>query len=136
MRPRPTARQPSRLLSWPGCSGTLASILKGNAMGKSATGLLEQQDPAQPAKKQAERKPQDVSPRAGRTGGLGARAERPSEGSNRKAAPLPQVGRGGKAPSAAGAPAQEGSAAEAKREKDRKGKGEEDLPQAARDSTM
>ncbi len=77
-------------------------------MDKSATGLLEQQDPAQPVKKPAERKApgQDVSPRAGRTGGLGARAERPSEGNRQKA--IPQVGRGGKAPSAAAAPAEDG----------------------------
>lgn len=107
-------------------------------MGKSATGLLEQQDPAQPAKKPAERKvpPQDVSPRAGRTGGLGARAERPSEGSKRNSAPVPQVGRGGKAPSAAGSPAQGGSAAKGQRATGRKGDSDEDLPQAARDATM
>lgn len=47
-------------------------------------------------------KPQDAKPpRAGRTGGLGARAERPSEGSRRKADDkLPSTGRGAKAPSA------------------------------------
>jgi hypothetical protein len=46
--------------------------------------------------------PPDVAPpHAGRTGGLGARAERPSEGSLRKSDDkLQQTGRGGKAPSA------------------------------------
>lgn len=46
--------------------------------------------------------PQDAKPpRAGRTGGLGARAERPSEGSRRKDDDkLRPPGRGAKAPSA------------------------------------
>jgi len=44
--------------------------------------------------------PQSRPPRAGRTGDAGARAERPSEGSNRKTAGLPQTGRGAKAPQA------------------------------------
>lgn len=46
--------------------------------------------------------PQDAKPpRAGRTGGLGTRAERPSEGSRRKADDkLHSNGRGAKAPSA------------------------------------
>ena len=111
-------------------------------MGKTAGGLLEEQETEQTRRKQAERKapPQDsqVAPRAGRTGGLGARAERPSEGSRRNTAAVPQVGRGGKAPSAAAAPGQGGSAAEPQREKKKKGKGssDEDLPQAARDATM
>jgi hypothetical protein len=44
--------------------------------------------------------PQSRPPSAGRTGIAGARAERPSEGSNRKTAELPQTGRGAKAPQA------------------------------------
>lgn len=43
---------------------------------------------------------QSRPPSAGRTGNAGARAERPSEGSNRKTAVLPQIGRGAKAPQA------------------------------------
>jgi len=39
-------------------------------------------------------------PRAGRTGGLGARAERPSEGTRRKPAEKEAPRRGAKAPSA------------------------------------
>jgi hypothetical protein len=42
------------------------------------------------------------APRAGRTGGLGTRAERPSEGERRTAAKRPVVGRSSKSPSAAG----------------------------------
>ena len=41
-----------------------------------------------------------LAPRAGRTGGLGARAERPSEGSLRKAEDKAAPRRGAKAPSA------------------------------------
>lgn len=73
-------------------------------MARAAT-RLPHDDAAQPAKEQAVRKTlaqeAQVAPRAGRIGGAGARAERPSEGSNRKKLPIPQVGRGGKAPSAA-----------------------------------
>lgn len=53
------------------------------------------------------KKPHDaVSPRAGRTGGLGTRAERPSEGGKQPVETTHQEvrGRGGKAPSAARAP--------------------------------
>ncbi|HEY0824357.1 MAG TPA: hypothetical protein VGD76_11260 [Ramlibacter sp.] len=113
-------------------------------MGKTAGGLLQEQETEQTRRKQAERKapPHDnqVAPRAGRTGGLGARAERPSEGSRRNTAAVPQVGRGGKAPSAAAAPGQAASAAEPQRgrqsKKKNKGSSDEDLPQAARDATM
>jgi len=46
-----------------------------------------------------------VAPHCGRTGGLGARAERPSEGSVRKNGDkAPHTGRGAKAPTAEGAP--------------------------------
>ena len=41
-----------------------------------------------------------MPPRAGRTGGLGARAERPSDGKGRKLADKGTPGRGAKAPSA------------------------------------
>jgi len=41
-----------------------------------------------------------MPPRAGRTGGLGARAERPSDGKGRKPADKGTPGRGAKAPSA------------------------------------
>lgn len=71
-------------------------------MSKATIHLPAEDDPAQPGKKQ-ERKtqcdPTQLSPSAGRVGGAGARAERPSEGS-RKLPDLPQVGRGAKAPSA------------------------------------
>lgn len=69
-------------------------------MSKATIHLPEEADPAQPDKKQ-DRKLQEshTSPSAGRVGGAGARAERPSEGS-RKMPDLPQVGRGAKAPSA------------------------------------
>jgi hypothetical protein len=71
-------------------------------MSKATIHLPAEDDPAQPGKKQ-DRKTQcdqtQVSPSAGRVGGAGARAERPSEGS-RKLPDLPQVGRGAKAPSA------------------------------------
>lgn len=43
-------------------------------------------------------------PRAGRTGGLGARAERPSEGTRHQPADKDPPGRGAKAPSAHQAP--------------------------------
>lgn len=76
-------------------------------MSKATIHLPAEDDPAQPGKKQ-ERKTQcdqtQVSPSAGRVGGAGARAERPSEGS-RKLPDLPQVGRGAKAPSASGSDA-------------------------------
>lgn len=49
--------------------------------------------------------PEDaLAPRAGRTGGLGARAERPSEGTRRKPAEKEPPRRGAKAPSARRAP--------------------------------
>jgi hypothetical protein len=49
--------------------------------------------------------PEPVPPRAGRTGGLGARAERPSEGSKRKGREKDKgTGRGAKAPSARAEP--------------------------------
>lgn len=69
-------------------------------MSKATIHLPEEADPPQPGKKQ-DRKPQEsqTSPSAGRVGGAGARAERPSEGS-RKLPDLPHVGRGAKAPSA------------------------------------
>jgi hypothetical protein len=105
-------------------------------MGKAASGLLEQDDPAQPAKKAADRKTlgqeNQVAPRAGRTGGAGARAERPSEGSNRKTAAIPQVGRGGKAPSASAAGKRGAKAGSGQASGDTQ---DQDLPQAARDST-
>ena len=41
-----------------------------------------------------------MPPRAGRTGGLGTRAERPSDGKNRKLDDKATPGRGAKAPSA------------------------------------
>ncbi len=71
-------------------------------MSKATIHLPEEDDPAQPGKKQVRRtheQPSQTSPSAGRVGGAGARAERPSEGS-RKMPDLPQVGRGAKAPSA------------------------------------
>lgn len=64
---------------------------------------------AEPEKEQARRDKADgrrVAPRAGRTGGLGARAERPSEGTGRSDATedtstrTPEPARGAKAPSA------------------------------------
>lgn len=66
--------------------------------------LPNRTDPTDPS---TGRKPQDaVSPRAGRTGGLGTRAERPSEGGKQPVETTHQDqagrgGRGGKAPSAA-----------------------------------
>jgi hypothetical protein len=49
--------------------------------------------------------PKDApAPRAGRTGGLGARAERPNEGTRRKPADKEPTRRGAKAPSARKAP--------------------------------
>ncbi len=71
-------------------------------MSKATIHLPEEDDPAQPGKKQVRRthdQPSQTSPSAGRVGEAGARAERPSEGS-RKQPDLPQVGRGAKAPSA------------------------------------
>lgn len=50
-------------------------------------------------------------PRAGRTGNLGARAERPSEGRRHKGSHAPEEGRGAKAPSPAAKDGPDGSAA-------------------------
>ena len=64
--------------------------------------LPNRTDPTDPS---TGKKPHDaVSPRAGRTGGLGTRAERPSEGRKQpvETTHQEQRGRGGKAPSAAG----------------------------------
>lgn len=62
-------------------------------------------DRTEPTDPSTGRKPHDaVSPRAGRTGGLGTRAERPSEGGKQPVETTHQDqhrGRGGKAPSAA-----------------------------------
>ena len=66
--------------------------------------LPNRTDPTDPS---TGKKPHDaVSPRAGRTGGLGTRAERPSEGGKQPVETTHQDqagrgGRGGKAPSAA-----------------------------------
>ncbi|WP_332824051.1 hypothetical protein [Ramlibacter sp.] len=63
--------------------------------------LPERTDPADPS---TGKKPHDaVAPRAGRTGGLGARAERPSEGRKQPVETTHDEhgGRRGKAPSAA-----------------------------------
>jgi hypothetical protein len=71
-------------------------------MSKATIHLPQEDDPAQPGKKQVRRtkgEQAQTSPSAGRVGGAGARAERPSEGS-RKLPDLPHVGRGAKAPSA------------------------------------
>jgi hypothetical protein len=70
-------------------------------MANQATRTLDEQVLPSPAKDQRQKETQQgqVSPRAGRTGGAGARAERPSEGGKRK--PSDQLGRGAKAPSAA-----------------------------------
>ncbi len=71
-------------------------------MGNQATRTLDEQVPPSPAKDQRQKLTQQgqVSPRAGRTGGAGARAERPSEG-RKNTRPADQLGRGAKAPSAA-----------------------------------
>jgi hypothetical protein len=65
-------------------------------------------DPAiDPADPDGRKKPHDgIAPRAGRTGGLGARAERPSEGSKQPVETTRQDkgGRGAKAPSACATP--------------------------------
>lgn len=71
-------------------------------MSKATIHPPEEDDPAQPGKKQVRKtqdQPSQTSPSAGRVGGAGARAERPSEGS-RKLPDLPHTGRGAKAPSA------------------------------------
>lgn len=82
-------------------------------MSKATIHLPAEDDAAQPGKKQ-ERKtqcdPSHASPSAGRVGGAGARAERPSEGS-RKLPDLPQVGRGAKAPSASASESDSGGEA-------------------------
>ena len=60
-------------------------------------------DRTEPTDPSTGKKPHDaVSPRAGRTGGLGTRAERPSEGGKQPVETTHQEhrGRGGKAPSA------------------------------------
>ncbi len=58
--------------------------------------------------------------------------ERPSEGSKRNSTPIPQVGRGGKASSAAAAPVHGGTAAKALRGMSKKVPSDENLPQADR----
>ena len=67
----------------------------------SQASLPDRTDPADPSHG---KKPHDAAaPRAGRTGGLGSRAERPSPGSKHPVETTHQQegGRGGKAPSAA-----------------------------------
>jgi hypothetical protein len=78
---------------------------KGNAMANQADHVPDEEGLCQ-HKQQVRRKPpaqeNQTQPHAGRTGALGARAERPSEGGKRPPAnerALPP-GRGGKAPSA------------------------------------
>jgi hypothetical protein len=73
-------------------------------MANQATRSLDEAELPDPSRDQARRttaEPQTVTaPHAGRTGGAGARAERPSEGTRKKSPAPQQPGRGGKAPSA------------------------------------
>jgi hypothetical protein len=104
-------------------------------MTKAAIHLPEEDDPPQPAKKQVRRtqgQESQLPPSAGRVGGAGARAERPSEGS-RKQPDLPQVGRGAKAPSAAAG--KRGNDAQKGGGNGKQSSSEDDLPTAARDSS-
>lgn len=75
-------------------------------MANQATRSLDEAklpDPTRDPSRRTTVAPQTVtSPHAGRTGGAGARAERPSEGTRTKSPAPPQPGRGGKAPSADG----------------------------------
>jgi hypothetical protein len=72
-----------------------------------------------------------TSPRAGRTGGLGSRAERPSENRHRQTTEKPpEPSRSSTAPSSAA-----GSPAKSSRASDKPGKPREKLPQSVRDST-
>ena len=75
-----------------------------------------------------------TAPRAGRTGGLGSRAEKPSEGTQRQIGKKqPQPGRGSKSPNAAKTSAAGGS--DKPQAGKARGKDKGDLPRPVRDST-
>lgn len=78
-----------------------ARLLAGPESAASEAGLPDDLDADKEAARRDKSEPTPaVSPHAGRTGSLGARAERPSEGSVRPGrAPAQPPGRGGKAPS-------------------------------------
>ena len=96
------------------------------------TARLPDENDLTPAEKDPSRTPvpNQSAPHAGRTGGAGARAERPSEGSARKSVGNgTPPGRGGKAPSASDA--REPGAQKAGKDEAKK----RNLPLPARDST-
>ena len=73
-----------------------------------------------------------TSPRAGRTGGLGSRAEKPSEGTQgRTAKSQPKTGRSSKSPNAAGQGAGGSDKPQAQKARSKR----DDLPLPVRDST-
>lgn len=75
-----------------------------------------------------------TSPRAGRTGGLGSRAEKPSEGTQRQLGrKQPQTGRGAKSPNAS-AGSKPGTGSDKPQAQKNRGKASE-LPLPVRDST-
>lgn len=104
-------------------------------MARTAAHLVEEQETQRCEQDAARRKggEKPSQPRAGRTGMQGSRAERPADGTHRTSDPAtpPHTGRGGKAPSATGPKAHQAGSGQ----KNGSGKSDEDLPQAARDST-
>lgn len=99
------------------------------------TARLPDENDLTPAEKDPSRTPVpgQSPPHAGRTGGAGARAERPSEGSARKTAAGSTPGRGAKSPSAA-TDARAPDAGKVNGNKDEAKKRGNGLPQPVRDS--